>query len=82
MLRKMRGKNVIQLYTVYESDDYIHLVTEHIDGLNLFSYVKSKSNYTEEDVKRIMKVLLATVASFYEIQVIHRDLNPENIYIS
>lgn len=82
MLRKLRGKSVIQLYSLYESDEYVHLVMEFIDGDNLFTYIKSKRNYTEGDVKRIMKALMSIVDSLHQIQVIHRDLSPENIYVS
>ena len=36
LLRKIRHPNVLQLYEIFESDNNIHLILEHLNGKELF----------------------------------------------
>ena len=40
LLRKIRHPNVLQLYEIFESDNNIHLIIEHLNGKELFDYMK------------------------------------------
>lgn len=82
MLKLFKGQNVIQLFNVYESENYVHLVMEHTESVDILSAIKRKDNYTERDARRIIKELLKIVSAFHDKKMIHRDINPENIIIS
>jgi serine/threonine protein kinase len=43
---------------VYESDKYIHLVFEYLEGGELFERIKSKGLYHEKDATNVMRNLL------------------------
>ena len=45
VLRFIEHENIIKLYEVYESDKYIHLIFEYLDGGELFERIKSKGLY-------------------------------------
>lgn len=45
VLRMIDHNHTIKLYEVYESEKYIHLVFEYLDGGELFERIKSKGNY-------------------------------------
>lgn len=81
MLKLINGKNTIKLYDVYESENYVHLIMEHIEGEDLFSAIKKKLDFTERDARRIMKELLRIVQGLHDLKIIHRDIKPENIMI-
>ena len=36
LLRKIRHPNVLQLYEIFESDNNINLILEHLNGKGLF----------------------------------------------
>ena len=36
LLRKIRHPNVLQLYEIFESENNIHLILEHLNGKELF----------------------------------------------
>ena len=36
LLRKIRHMNVLQLYEIFESENNIHLILEHLNGKELF----------------------------------------------
>jgi serine/threonine protein kinase len=38
-------ENIIKMNEVYESDKYIHLVFEYLEGGELFERIKSKGSY-------------------------------------
>jgi serine/threonine protein kinase len=40
LLRKIRHPNVLQLYEIFESDNNIHLIIEHLNGKELFDQIK------------------------------------------
>lgn len=67
---------------IFESEEHVHLVFENLQKQDLFSFIKSKPKYTELDAREIMKSLLSVIGSFHSYQLIHRDIKPDNIYIS
>lgn len=45
ILRQIEHDHIIKLYEVYESDKYIHLAFEYLEGGELFERIKSKGLY-------------------------------------
>ena len=42
ILRKLKHPHIINLYEVYESSKYIHLILSYLDGGELFERIKSR----------------------------------------
>jgi len=82
MLRQVQHSCVIRLYEIYESEQYVHLVFEYLDDVQLLSVLKAKPNYTEADACRIIKSLLDVVSALHNKLIIHRDIKPENIMLT
>ena len=45
ILRKLKHPYIIEMYGVYESSKYIHLVLNYLDGGELFERIKSRAVY-------------------------------------
>ena len=78
----MSHPGIVQLYEVYESDQYVHVVYEYIKGTDLFTTIKAQQHYTETDAMIVMKALLGVINYFHEKNIIHRDIKPENILLT
>lgn len=45
LLRKIRHPNVLQLYEIFESENNVHLIIEHLNGKELFDQIKQRGQY-------------------------------------
>lgn len=77
MLRSFNHLHIIQLYQVFESQEYVHLIYEY--GKDLFEIIKEKCVLPEGLAAPFILELLNTVNFYHKFNVIHRDLKPENI---
>ena len=82
ILRKIQSANVIKLYDIYESEQYIHLVMELLTEPNLLNMLKKRRNYNEADAVKIMKSLLTIIDVMHSKYIIYRDLKPDNIVVT
>jgi calcium-dependent protein kinase len=60
-MRAMDDDNIIKMYSVYESDKYIHFVLEYLDGGALHERIHKKGHYNEKDAAEAMKNILKAI---------------------
>jgi len=84
ILDQLKGnRNIIQ------GVDYIpeflrsrgYLVMEKIEGSSLLNYVIENGPVNEEDAKVITRQIVESVKFMHERGVVHRDMNPTNVFI-
>eukprot|EP01060_Flectonema_neradi_P033974 TRINITY_DN5833_c0_g1_i1.p1 TRINITY_DN5833_c0_g1~~TRINITY_DN5833_c0_g1_i1.p1 ORF type:complete len:738 (+),score=125.34 TRINITY_DN5833_c0_g1_i1:113-2326(+) len=75
-----RSKNIVNLRQVLESDRYIYLIMELIEGPTLQKLLRTE-HLSEYRVKTYFKALMEAVAALHSMNVIHRDIKPENILL-
>ena len=78
----MKHPNVIELYEVYESSKYIHLLLPYLEGGELFERIKAKGLYKESDARKVMYNFISALKYLSENKVVHRDLKPENLILA
>ena len=71
--------NIVKLYEYYSDMDCYYLITEYIEGEDLFEEIQKKDYLSEEMAATIMKQLLSAVYYCHEKKIIHKDIKPENI---
>lgn len=81
-MRFIDHPNVIQLYEVYESTKYIHLLLPLLKGGELFKSIKARGLYKESDAAPVMRNFLSALAYLHENLIVHRDLKPENLILT
>jgi serine/threonine protein kinase len=81
ILGKLDHPHIIKLYESIEEGHEYYIVTELVNGGELFDRIVSKTHYTELEARNLVKSLLETVAYMHDSGVVHRDLKPENLLL-
>ena len=58
-----------------------YLITEYIDGGELFDKISKVKQFNENDAANIMRQLLSAVVYCHNRKIVHRDLKPENLLL-
>ena len=77
----MDHPNIVKVYEVYEYKDFIHIVMECINGMNLSQFMQANPNMTEDVVAEIMQKIFLGVQYLHINGICHKDLKPENIMV-
>jgi serine/threonine protein kinase len=66
---------------MFEDDSYFYMVTEYIEGEDLFDRLIEGKPMDESKIMHIIKVVLETIKVCHSKGICHRDIKPENILI-
>lgn len=79
MLRACRDHtNIVQLIEVIKDDRFTYIVTELLEGPELFEYVQ-KNRLSETEARNLFSEILKAVQFVHSKGIVHRDLKLENI---
>jgi WD40 repeat protein len=67
------------LIAYFEQDNYLYLVQQYIEGLNLLKDLQTQGTYSETKIKKLLLDLLPVLKYIHVRGVIHRDVKPQNI---
>jgi calcium/calmodulin-dependent protein kinase I len=70
-----------RLYETFDENAEIYIVTELVEGGELFDRIVSKTSYTEKEARDLIRLLLDTLAYMHANGIVHRDLKPENLLL-
>ena len=70
-----------RLYETFDEGTDFYIVTELVEGGELFDRIVSKAHYTEKEARDLIKSLLETLNYMHTVGVVHRDLKPENLLL-
>eukprot|EP01062_Namystynia_karyoxenos_P060080 TRINITY_DN5157_c0_g2_i1.p1 TRINITY_DN5157_c0_g2~~TRINITY_DN5157_c0_g2_i1.p1 ORF type:complete len:352 (+),score=147.06 TRINITY_DN5157_c0_g2_i1:148-1056(+) len=81
LLKELKHKNIVKLYTVDLSEKKLTLVFEFCD-MDLKKYLDThKGSVTVQLVRSFMHQLLESIEYCHDRNVLHRDLKPQNLLI-
>jgi serine/threonine protein kinase len=69
------------LITHFTENEYYYLIQEFIDGDNLASLLAKQGGFHETQIWQILKSLLPVIRFIHDHQVIHGNIQPENIIL-
>jgi calcium/calmodulin-dependent protein kinase I len=81
ILREFEHDHIVRLYEVYKEQKYYYLVTELLEGGELFDRIVSKETYNEKEARNVCKTLFDALAYCHSKRIAHRDLKPENLLL-
>ncbi|KAJ0411443.1 hypothetical protein ATCC90586_007103 [Pythium insidiosum] len=83
ILREMGGRhNIVGLCEAFETSDAYVLVTELVDGEELFEHLVSRGVFTERRARVLIHEITSTLSYLHANHVVHGDIKPENILLS
>lgn len=81
ILKQLDHPNIVKLYEIYSDQDNIYLITEFLEGGELFDLILKTRHFNENIAARIMKQLFQAINYCHSKNIVHRDLKPENLLL-
>jgi tRNA A-37 threonylcarbamoyl transferase component Bud32 len=81
ILKRLRHRNIVSVEDVFESEKYLTMILQYVEGGDLFDKIIELSRYTESDAKIVFKQMLDGLTYLHENNIAHRDLKPENYLV-
>ena len=81
LARKIRHKNVCQMYDLNKSEETYFITMEYIPGEDLKSFMRRSEQLSVRKIISIAKQVCEGLAEAHRLGVVHRDLKPGNIMI-
>eukprot|EP00924_Labyrinthula_sp_SR-Ha-C_P004114 maker-scaffold_3-snap-gene-14.44-mRNA-1 protein AED:0.22 eAED:0.23 QI:0/0/0/1/0/0/3/0/771 len=73
IMQTLKHKNILGIYECYEDENEVYIISEYISGGDLFKCLKDVSNYSEDSVKMIARVLANALQYCLDYGIIHPD---------
>lgn len=74
-------KHILDLHDIFEDKDNFYLLTDLLEGGELFDRICEMGTYTEAIAKSIIRPILDALRHIHAKQVLHRDVKPENLLL-
>ena len=79
ILKTLDHPNILKVLEFYQNEKYFFIVTEYLEGGELFDRIMECQSFTEEGSSEVMEQIVSAVLYLHKHGFIHRDLKPENI---
>lgn len=72
----------MQFYDSFEQNQTCYLVLEYADGGDLFDLIDKKGEMSDTEAAKYVREIIAGLKYCHSRGIIHKDIKPENIFIS
>lgn len=74
--------SIVDVYDFFEANDTAYMVMEYMNGLTYRSYIERAGGRVEERLAvNVTLALLDALREIHKDQIVHRDINPNNVFI-
>ncbi|RHY47175.1 hypothetical protein DYB38_010532 [Aphanomyces astaci] len=73
-LAQLKHPNILHLFDFFAEEHFYYIVTEYLQGGELFQRLIEKTYYTQQDAKNVVRTLLETIQYCHAKGFAHRDL--------
>ena len=79
ILKNLDHPNIVKVQEFYQNEKYFFIVTEYLEGGELFDRIMECQSFDEKMASVVMEQIQSAVIYLHKHGFIHRDLKPENI---
>lgn len=80
-LQTIDHPNIVKIYELYDFENDYYFIYELLDCLNLSQRLDEIKVFTENEVSYLMSQILSALCFYHSNNLVHKDLNLENIFI-
>ena len=81
MLKSLDHPNIVKVFEFYNTNDGYYIITEYCKEGELFDRIMESAPFNEAAAAYLMYQILSAVFYCHNLNIIHRDMKPENILI-
>ena len=83
ILNQLDNENIMKLYDVIETNRYLYLIMEYINGISLLDFIQKQKNHRidENICKELFYQIVKGILYCQNKNICHRDIKLENILI-
>lgn len=82
VIARLQHPNIVQLLDFYDEPTHYIIVTELMEGGELFERIVNTTGVSERRARDVVVALAQALAYMHERGLVHRDLKPENVLLS
>jgi len=79
ILQTLDHANIMKIYEMFEDKNKYYIVSEFLEGGELFDRIIQNDHFSEKDAAKIIRQVLSAVSYCHKHNIVHRDLKPENL---
>ena len=82
LLSRLNHPFLVNMIYSFQDYDYLYLVMDYLTGGDLRYHICRNRTFTEMETKFFMACIILGLEYIHSNNIIHRDINPENIFVS
>ncbi len=81
LLKLVKHKNIVQLYEIVQTPEYIFIVMEYCEGKGMMNYILSKKRLSELEALKYFQELINALFYLHSQNIAHRDVKIDNLIL-
>lgn len=81
IMKRLQHPNIVEFIEGFETEEQLLMVMELCPGEELFDVILARQKFSEQDAKPVFAQVVRALHYLHCLNIIHRDVKPENILI-
>lgn len=82
LLRQLDHRNILSCSSTYESSSHVYSALAYMENGDLVADVQRVGSYSNLSAQRLARQILAGVTYLQQLSILHRDIKPDNIFLT